>query len=234
MACCYSFLPRLDAYDNLRAFLLQVPAAIIAISAVTFVLELPKPSDSDLWVKFKRVDFVGALTLISSTFFLLFGLDRGGNISWADKFTVASLVAFAVLFILFCAVEMLLASEPFAPRRIIVNRSLFASYLVNFFGTGSGVAVLFYISLYFQAVQSKTAMQAGLWLLPSIGASVCGSLGGGLTIQATGKYYWLTVLGYGSLLVGTVVVTLNTGIAMHSFAGIIVGMCVIPSCMLRH
>ncbi|KIM86978.1 hypothetical protein PILCRDRAFT_815427 [Piloderma croceum F 1598] len=209
------------------AFLLQVPATIIAISAVTFVLELPRPSDSDLWAKFKRVDFVGALVLVSLTFFLLFGLDRGGNISWTDKFTVSSLVAFAVLFILFCTVEMLLASEPFAPRRIIVNRSLFASYLVNFFGTGSSLAVLFYISLYFQAVQSMTAMQAGLWLLPSIGAGVCGSLGGGLTMQATGKFYWLTVIGYCSLLVGTIVVTLNTGILMHSLAGIVVGLVIL-------
>src|ERR1700734_4213113 len=114
MACCYSFLPPLDAFVNFRAFLPQVPATIIAISAVTFVLELPRPSDSDLWAKFKRVDFVGALVLVSLTFFLLFGLDRGGNISWTDKFTVSSLVAFAVLFILFCTVEMLLASEPFA------------------------------------------------------------------------------------------------------------------------
>jgi hypothetical protein len=180
------------------------------------------------------VDFVGALTLVSSTFFLLFGLDRGGNISWTDKLTVASLFAFAVFFILFCIVEMLLASEPFCPRRIIVNRTLFASYLVNFFGTGSGIGMLFYISLYFQAVQSKTAMQAGLWLLPSIGAGVCGSLGGGLTMQATGKFYWLTVVSYWSMLVGTIIVTLNTGIVMYSLAGIVIGKCVIPSCMLRH
>jgi hypothetical protein len=170
------------------------------------------------------VDFFGALTLVSSTFFLLFGLDRGGNISWSDNFTIGSLVAFAVFFVLFCAVEMTLASEPFAPKRIIVNRALFSSYLVNFFGMASVMAVLFQVSLYFQAVQAKTAMQAGLWLLPSIAAGVCGSLAGGLTIQATGKFYWLTVAGYSGLFVGTVVATLNTGVLAHSLAGIVAGM----------
>jgi hypothetical protein len=130
------------------------------------------------------------------------------------------------MFIMFCAVETLLASEPFAPKRIIVNRSLFSSYLVNFFGMGSGMAAMFYISLYFQAVLAKTAMEAGLLLVPSIIAGVFGSLGGGLIMQATGKFYWLTVAGYCSLLVGNIVLTLNTGIVVQSLAGVIAGMCI--------
>lgn len=120
--------------------------------------------------------------------------------------------------------ELLLASEPFAPKRIIVNRTLFSSYLVNFFGAGSSLTVLFYISLYFQAVLAKTPVQVGLWLLPSIVASVCGSFAGGLTLQVTGKFYWLTVAGYCGLFIGTTVVTLNTGIVAHSLPGIVVGM----------
>ena len=231
MVHCHSSAANyIDPNVHTRSFLLQVPVTIIAIVAVTFALELPKSSDSDLWAKFKRVDFFGALTLVSSIFFLLFGLNRGGNISWHDELTVGSLIAFVVFFILFCTVEMFLASEPFAPKRIIVNRTLISSYLVNFFGLGSSMAVLFYISLYFQAVQAKTAMQAGLWLLPSIFAGVCGSLIGGLVMQATGKFYWITVAGYCTLFAGTIVVTLNTGVVGHSLAGIITGTCV-ASCM---
>jgi len=201
-----------------------VPFTAIAIVAVAFALKLPEAPDADFWAKFKRVDFFGALTLVSSTFFLLFGLDRGGNILWTDKLTIGSLVSFLVLFILFCVVEMWLASEPFAPRRIIVNRSLLSSYLVNFFGMGSSTIVMFYIALYFQAVLAMPAMRAGIWLLPAIGAAVCGSLAGGLIIQGTGKFYWLTVAGYCTLLLGTTTMTLNTGIVAQSLAGIVAGM----------
>jgi hypothetical protein len=224
----------LRAHFGCRSFLLQVPATIIAITTVAFALQLPKASDEDVWAKFKRVDFLGALTLVSSTFCLLFGLDRGGNISWSDNVTIGSLIAFAVLFILFCTVEMLLAKEPFAPRRIIINRTLFASYLVNFFGMGTAMTMFFHISLYFQAVLAKTAMQAGLWLLPSIAAPVCGSLCVGLIMQATGKFYWVTVVGYCALLAGTIVVTLNTGILACSLAGIITGMHTFSRCLSRN
>lgn len=203
--------------------MLQVPATILAIIFVSVALKLPKPSDSDLWAKLKRIDFLGALTLVSSIFFLLFGLDRGGNVSWSDKATIGSLIAFAVLFILFCVVEMVLASEPFAPKRIIVNRTLISTYLVNFFGMGSSMTMIFHISLYFQAVQAKSAIQAGLWLLPSILGGVVGSLSGGLLIQATGKFYWITVVGYCSLFVGTTVISLTSGVLVHSLAGITVG-----------
>jgi hypothetical protein len=206
-----------------RSFLLQVPLTVIAIIAVTLSLSLPQSPDPNIWVGFKRVDFSGALALVFSIFFLLYGLDRGGNVSWSDRLTVGSLVAFVVFFILLCAIEMFLAKEPFAPKRIILNRTLIASYLVNFFGMGSAMTILFHISLYFQAVQAKTAVQAGLGLLPSIGAGMIGSLGGGLIMQATGKFYWLTVAGYCSLFAGTTIIALSTGVLVHSFAGIAVG-----------
>lgn len=211
-----------------RSFFLQVPLTVIAILAVTFALKLPKSPTGDLWPKLKRVDFLGALTLVSSIFFLLFGLDRGGNISWSDRVTIISLVAFAILFIFFCAIEMVLAKEPFAPKRIIVNRTLISSYLTNFFGLASAMTMVFHISLYFQAVQAKTAVQAGLWLLPSILGAVAGSLAGGLTMQATGKFYWLTVAGYCSLFIGTLINVLSTGVVGHTMAGIIAGKRITP------
>ena len=191
---------------------------------MAFVLQLPKSSTGDLWPKLKRVDFLGAFTLVSSIFFLLFGLDRAGNISWSDMITVISLVTFAILFIFFCTVEMVLAKEPFAPRRIIVNRTLISSYLVNFFGLASSMTSIFHISLYFQAVQAKTAAQAGLWLLPSIIGGVVGSLAGGLTVQATGKFYWVTVVGYCGLFMGSLITVLCTGVVEHNMIGLLVGM----------
>jgi len=119
---------------------------------------------------------------------------------------------------------MNLASEPFAPKHIILNRSLAAGYLVNFFGLGAGITSIYQISLYFQAVLGKTASQAGVYLLPSIVASVSGSLAGGLIMQATGKYYWLTFAAYVSVLVGTTLITLLSGDLTTSMVGIVIGL----------
>ncbi|KAG9218346.1 hypothetical protein CCMSSC00406_0007283 [Pleurotus cornucopiae] len=206
------------------AFLVQVPMTLLAIASVSFALDLPKVEFSDFHAKLKRVDFPGAITLVLAVFFLLFGLDRGGNIAWDDQMTIASLSTFGALCLLFWTIEMEFAKEPFAPRRIIVNRSLIASYLVNFFGMASGLSLLFHISLWLQAVQGKSASAAGVWLLWSIGGSVTGSLGGGLIMQATGKYYYLTLGAYVALFGGGLLITLVTGLITTSFAGLAIGL----------
>ncbi|KAF5390042.1 hypothetical protein D9757_003893 [Collybiopsis confluens] len=206
-----------------RAFLIQVPAVLLAITSVSLALHLPDIEKSDFKVKIKRVDFVGAVILVTCIFFFLFGLDNGGNVSWSAKTTVLSLVASAVLFIGFGYVEMEWAKEPFAPKRIIFSKSLIASYLVNFFSIASSLSMLFHISLYLQAIAEMSPSRAGLFLVPGIIGGVTGSLGSGLIMRATGKYYWLTVFEYILLLIGSLTIILSSGVWMHSVAIIVVG-----------
>jgi hypothetical protein len=206
--------------SSCRAFLIQVPATVLAMVLVSFVLRLPNTESANFFAKLKRVDFTGSVTLVVMIFALLFGLDRGANVSWNDKFVIAALAAFVVLFVLFGVIEMAIASEPIAPKRIIVNRALIASYMVNLFGLASIYTMIFNTSLYLQAVLSKSPSETGLWLLPAILGGVVGSLGGGLIMKATGRYYWLTVWSYGIALLGGATLTLSTGILSTSLSGI--------------
>ncbi|KAJ8073999.1 hypothetical protein PM082_012288 [Marasmius tenuissimus] len=206
------------------AFLIQVPIVVTAFLSVSFTLRLPQIEASDFKTKIKRVDFFGALTLIFFVFFFLFGLERGGNVAWNDQYTMGALVISGVSFILFALTEMKWAREPFAPRRIIVNRSLIAAYLVNFFAVASQMSMIFQVSLYYQAVRSFPAARAGLAILPTVVGSVLGSLAGGLVIQTTGKYYLITVLACFLQVVGTLDVVLGSGIIFASVVGISVGL----------
>ncbi|GAV99646.1 MFS general substrate transporter [Lentinula edodes] len=181
---------------------------------------------TDFRAKIKRVDFAGAASLVTCIFFLLFGLDNGGNVSWTDRATVGSLLASTVLFILFGAIEMEWAKEPFAPKRIVLNRSLIASYLVNFFSIASNLSMLFHVSLYLQAVEGLSPSRVGFWLVPGIIGGVTGSLGSGLIMKATGKYYWLTVLEYILLVGGSITIVLSAGVAIHSAIVISIGLVV--------
>jgi hypothetical protein len=171
---------------------MQFPAALLAIVAVSFSLHMPHQSTTDLKQKINRIDFPGAISLVFTVLFLLVGLDHGGNISWSDNTTIASLILFVVSISTFAAVEAKFATEPFAPTRIIANRSLLAANLTNFFGVAAGLAMVYNVSLYLQAVQGMLPSKSAWYLLPTILAGVIGSLGGGLIIQATGKYYWLS------------------------------------------
>ncbi|THV79130.1 MFS general substrate transporter [Aureobasidium pullulans] len=208
------------------AFLGQVPLCVLAFVVVGSVLKLPKREQTDWKQKLRRIDFLGAAILICAVFTLLLALDRGSNVSWKANITIISISLSIPLFILFVFVEMKVASEPFAPGHIIFNRSLFACYLCNFFSFSGWLAALFYIPLYFQAVDGLTATQAGVRLIPGIIAGVSGSLFGGFYMQRTGKFYWLTVIAYSCLVVGMTFVFLFSGFVVNSTIGIIIGMCV--------
>lgn len=153
------------------AFLGQAPLCLVAFAAVSILLKLP-PQDQAHWKeKLRRIDFLGAIVLICAIFSLLLALDRGSNVSWKATITIVSLSLSIPLFALFVFVEMKVAKNPFAPGHIIFHRSLFACYLCNFFAFGGWLAALFYIPLYFQAVDGLSATQAGVRLIPGI---ICG------------------------------------------------------------
>jgi predicted MFS family arabinose efflux permease len=207
------------------AFLIQAPLCLAAFISVSLVLKLPKVESSHWKTQLKRIDFLGAAILIAAVFTLLLGLDRGSNVSWSSKTALISLGVSLPLFIIFILVEMKVAREPFAPGHIIFHRSLFACYLCNFFSFSGWLAALFYLPLYFQAVDNVTATGAGLRLIPSILCGVSGSLFGGIYMQKTGRYFWLTVIAYSGLTLGLTAIFLCSGVVVDSTIGIIIGMC---------
>ncbi|TVY78521.1 Vacuolar membrane amino acid uptake transporter fnx2 [Lachnellula suecica] len=207
------------------AFLGQFPVCVIAALAVYFVLDLPKTDDSHWLEKFKRIDFLGAFSLVIAIFTLLLGFDRGSNISWSDTLTIVFCSVSVPLFAICIFIEMKIASHPFAPGHIIFDRSLMPSYLANFFTMASFMGVMFYIPLYFQAVEGMSATNAGVHLVPATICSVCGSLLGGFYMQRTGKYYWFTVSSYVLCLAGSVVIFLSSGLVISSGWVMVAGLC---------
>lgn len=206
------------------AFLGQAPLCLLAFLAVVFALKLPAKEQKNWRTNLGRIDFLGALVLVSAVSCLIFGLDRGSNGSWSSPISYVPLIASIFAFTLFLFIERNIAAEPFAPGHIIFERSLLSCYLCNFFSFGGWLAILFYIPLFFQAVDGLGATGAAVRLIPAILASVFGSLFGGLVMKKTGKFYWLTVIAYAMLTTGAIIILCFTGPAMNSTYGIALGM----------
>lgn len=209
------------------AFIGQFPLCVIASVVVYFVLDLPKIEQSHWSEKLKRVDFLGAFTLVIAVFSLLVGLDRGSNISWSDTVAIVCCCISVPLFAVFVIIEMKVASHPFAPGHIIFDRSLMPGYLCNFFALGANMCLVFYIPLYFQAVEGMSATAAGLRLVPAMICSVTGSLFAGFYMQKTGNYYWLTVCSFILSTIGSTIVFLCSGTVFDSGWAIVAGMGVV-------
>ncbi|KAF3909287.1 hypothetical protein ABW20_dc0107563 [Dactylellina cionopaga] len=213
------------------AFLFQGPATIIAAILVSIHLNLPHShpdgNDRTTWEKIKRVDFSGALVLVLAVLTFLIALDHGGKVSWTDKTVLIAAPISISLFTLFGIIEGYIAGDPFAPPRIALERGLLACFMANLFGIGGFYAAMFYLPLYFQAVANLSAAQSGLRMVPAIVGSVSGSLGGGLIMQKTGKYYVLTVVAYALLVLGCIPVILFTGIVGRNYTIIEAGLFVV-------
>lgn len=180
-----------DAFSWRWAFLVQVPAVLLAAVVVYFRVNIPvKETGKD---RIRRVDFLGAFTLVAALVLLLLGLNSGGNIvPWNHPLIYVSLPLAGVFFATFIYVEDKIATEPVIPVRLLLNRTVASACLVNWFDSMAYFSYLYYAPVFFQ-VQGHSATFAGVRLIPSsIGASV-GSLGTGYLMKKTGKYYLYSI-----------------------------------------
>lgn len=172
------------------AFYIQVPFIVLALVVNIFTIRIPiKDNDRS---KIKRVDFAGAATLCAALVLLLLGLNSGGNtVPWRHPLIYTTLPLSAVCLLAFVVIEDRYTTEPIIPVRLLLHRTVACACLTNWFITMSVFAVFYYVPIYFQAIQGYSATQVGARLIPtSVGAAV-GSMGSGLVMRATGRYYWL-------------------------------------------
>lgn len=174
------------------AFYIQVPFIVIAGVAAIFTVKVPiKETDKD---KIKRIDFLGALALVTSLVLALLGLNSGGNIvPWSHPLVYVSLPLSFVSLLLFIYVEEKIASEPIIPIHLLANRSVMAACLTNWFMTMAVYALIYYGPIYFQVVRGVTATRAGTLFIPQSAGTAIGSLGSGIIMRATGKYRLLNL-----------------------------------------
>lgn len=194
------------------AFLIQVPFIVVSGILVAFLVKVPV-RESDTWGRLKRIDFLGAITLVLTLVTLLLGLNTGGNqVSWTHPLVLTSLPVSAVFLGLFIYVEANIASEPVIPVHLLLNRTVLSACLTNWFVTMTIYGLLFYLPLYFQ-VQGSSATGAGARMIPQALGMSTGSMGSGVIMRATGRYNILNYFSLGLLLLAGVLictVTLTT------------------------
>jgi MFS family permease len=178
------------------AFLIQVPFIVVSTILVWFLVDIPvNPSNKPA---LRRIDFLGATTLVLSLVLLLIGLNTGGNqLPWSDPRIIASLVLAALTLAAFLYIESSpkLVPEPIIPVSLIIRtRTVLAACLCNWFATMATFLFLYYIPLYLENALSMSPTSAGLRVIPIAIGTSAGSLGSGFIMRLTGRYYWLMLV----------------------------------------
>lgn len=190
-----------DLFGWKYVFILQVPLAAIVGVAIYSFLHLPEGSPglgaagTEFKEKLKRVDFLGAVLLVTALMGVLTAASMGGkDIAYSSKTFIFLVAGSIALLFGFIYTEAYISEEPIIPTEVMTERTVLASSLANWFYTMGVFTYLFYLPLFFQAVMGLTATQSGERTIPNFFAISVGSVGAGLYMRKTGKYYKLVVV----------------------------------------
>lgn len=190
-----------DLFGWRYVFILQVPLAVLVGIAIYFNLNLPAgspglgASGTLFKMKLKRVDFLGSFFLVSSLMMILVAASMGGQkIKYTSPLFAGLIIVALILLAAFIYTEKNISEEPIIPIETMLDRTVISSSLANWFYSMSVFAYLFYIPVFFQAVMGMSATQSGKRLVPNFFAVSAGSLGAGIYMKKTGRYYKFTVI----------------------------------------
>lgn len=134
--CGASFGGTVADYIGWRwCFLLQVPLSIFAFGAGYVVLKNQHrgiSSEGGLGALWKRIDFSGALLLVSAVSIQLIGISLGGNeLPWGSPWVIGALLMSLALFAVFVRVEGRTTAMPIIPLRMLQGAMPIATQIAN-------------------------------------------------------------------------------------------------------
>lgn len=138
---------------------------------------------------FMVFDIPGLLVLLPTIICLLLALQWGGSkYPWNNGRIIALLVIFGLLSILFLVVQWKMGDNATVPGRVLRQRTVAGSAWFAAMLGGSFFALLYYIPIWFQAIQGVTATQSGIRNLPLVLSVTVFSIVSGAGTQVLGYY----------------------------------------------
>jgi MFS family permease len=193
------------------AFFSQVPIALSSIVLLSRNLNLPKGSKGlgmkgSRWEKFKQVDFLGSSLLVTSLLSFMILLSFLGETIPVNGGKFWFLIIYSTVSIfLFGYVELYVAIQPIIPVRLLTNRTVLSSSLVNWFMSMSVFTYIYYMPIFWAAVLGLSPTQIGYRTISNfVGVSI-GSFGSGLYMRKTGKYLTFSIFASAVTVIGTII-----------------------------
>lgn len=155
------------------AFWLFIPLVIAALAGMTIV---PESRDS----RGVGLDVPGAILGTAGLTALVYGIIRAGEVSWGNQAVLGAFAIAAVLLVAFALIEAR-ASAPMLPMRFLRERDLVGAVLLIGVVLFAMFVTFFFLTQYFQIVQGRSPLEAGLLLIaPAIGMIVGSGMAGKL------------------------------------------------------
>ncbi|KAH8886123.1 major facilitator superfamily transporter [Thozetella sp. PMI_491] len=190
-------------------FYINLPIAAPPAVATIFLVPAPPQTEEQRqpWLqKVRGLDYLGMLLLLPSITSFLLALQFGGAVyTWSDGRTIACFVVAGILAIAFAARQYWMGEKALVPPRLAKMRVVIFSAIFAFCLDSSFFTLVYYVPLWFQAIQGATPEESGLRYLALCLAFI-------FTIFLSG--WAVTKLGYYQpfMLAGTILVSVGAGL----------------------
>jgi hypothetical protein len=142
-----------------------------------------------IFAQIKRLDPIGLLFLVPSMVCLILALQWGGTTNpWSAPRIIVLLVIFAVTFVAFLVIQFKIPETAMAPPRVVLNRSVGGAMFFTFVMSGGMMNAVYYFTIWFQAAQGQSAMQAGVRTIPMVFSLVLFGIITAVVTQKVGYY----------------------------------------------
>ena len=139
--------------------------------------------------KLERLDPIGTVCFLPGIVCLLLALQLGGSTyAWSDVRIIVLWVMFGLLMLAFAGVQVWKQENATLPPRILRYRSVTASTWFAFCISGSMMMMVYFLPVWFQAIEGVSAIESGIRVLPLILALLTSSIFAGGFVNRIGYY----------------------------------------------
>ncbi|KAK2778743.1 major facilitator superfamily transporter [Colletotrichum kahawae] len=199
-----------DSYLTWRwCFYINLPIAAPPAVATLFMIKSSPPTQEQRrpWLqKIRGLDYLGMVLLLPGITSFLLALQFGGTLfSWSDARTIACFAVAGVLIIAFVAEQWCMGEKALVPPRLIKMRVVIFGAFFGFCIDSAFFTLVYYVPLWFQAIQGVTPEQSGVRYLALCLAFILTIFMSGWGVTKTGYYQPF-------MLAGTMLIAIGAGL----------------------
>ena len=194
-------------------FYINLPIGAVVIAIVIFILRVESPPNDSKTIRdrISQLDPIGTTLFLPGVVCLLLALQWGGSTyPWNNARIIALLVLAVVLLGGFVAVQIWKKDAATVPPRILKQRSIYAAVIYSFVVGASMITAIYFLPIWFQAIQGISAVQSGIHMLPLVLALVVITISTGILVRVTGYYAPFMIVGTIFLSIGAGLLTTFT------------------------
>ena len=194
-------------------FWINLPAGAVSIGLILFLLHLQKgrAESTPLTQKIQQLDLLGFTLFGGAITMLLLALQWGGVVhAWDSSVIIGLLAGFAVVFALFIGWQWYAGDAALVPPRLFHYRTVILAFGACLIAPGGVATIIYYLPIWFQAVQGVTPVSSGVRYLPSVISDVLTSVIGGVVVMSVGWYNPFYIFGVAILSIGSGLLTTLT------------------------